>query len=272
MIELRLYRKILITGGTSGLGLELAKKFLNDGSEVYVTGRQNPESIAGISNFHFIGVDFSSMGQVRECIKGVLTDGLCFDLVICNAGILSPSEYTVTPDGFEYTTQVNFLCHLLICEQIVKKHGKDTMISFAFVTSPVFKYVNPSFRLPEQSAFKSFRVYSETKYYLLLTGSYLKRKYPDCKIRIIGLNPGTFSSQIYRMQKKWFHLMYRIAAPFMRSSVKVAEEFHRILLDGKYRENKIWHRSGRRSDAYPEISEKSESFLLACQDAIEVVR
>ena len=32
-------RKVLITGGTSGLGLELARKLLAAGYEVWVTGR-----------------------------------------------------------------------------------------------------------------------------------------------------------------------------------------------------------------------------------------
>lgn len=43
-------KNILIVGGTSGLGLELARYYSNAGHTVFITGRKNPE----ISNLNFL--------------------------------------------------------------------------------------------------------------------------------------------------------------------------------------------------------------------------
>ena len=50
-------------------------------------------------------------------------------------------------------------------------------------------------------------------------------------LNCFSFDPGTFSSGIYRMQKRWFREMYRIAAPFMRSPVKVAKGLAELLLE-----------------------------------------
>ena len=80
-----------------------------------------------------------------------------------------------------------------------------------------------------QMSCSSFKVYAESKLYLLLIGEYLCSKYPEKRLRFIGYDPGTFSSGIYRMQKKWFQVLYKIAAPFMRSPAKVAKALYQIL-------------------------------------------
>ena len=55
--------KILITGGTSGLGLELVKLFLKKGYEIVATGR-NPVTITGYEDlFKFYRVDLDDLGQ-----------------------------------------------------------------------------------------------------------------------------------------------------------------------------------------------------------------
>src|SRR5512133_3531568 len=108
--------KILITGGTSGLGYELAKYFVSTGAEVYVTGR-NPERLTGCGDvIHFIRMDFADLSDVKQ--KILLFSDTKPDLIINNAGVLGPHKFRMTKDGFEYTMQVNFLAHLLIDRMI----------------------------------------------------------------------------------------------------------------------------------------------------------
>ena len=41
----------LITGGNSGIGLATAKRFVNEGAYVFITGRREPELSAAIGLF-----------------------------------------------------------------------------------------------------------------------------------------------------------------------------------------------------------------------------
>jgi NAD(P)-dependent dehydrogenase (short-subunit alcohol dehydrogenase family) len=270
MIETGMIKKVLITGGTSGLGLELVKLFLAGGAEVFATGRKMPQILSDNSGFHFIQVDFSDLKQVEAVISQVASSQPEFDLVINNAGVLSPHDFALSKDGFEYTFQVNVLAHLLLDDIIVRSMQEGNDLRIAFVTSPVYKYVKPLFIFPQKNNYNPFKTYCETKYNLLLVGSFLKLKYPDKDLKIIGLDPGIFSSGIYRMQKRWFHKMYSVGALFMRSSAKVAGELHRILNDGKFAETRVYFRSGKRSQPFPQMSEAAEKFMAACHDAVKI--
>lgn len=220
---------VLITGGTSGLGFELAKYFLRKGFNVYATGRDGIH-ISGLSErVKFIKVDFSDPSDVRKSIQNLLNQGIRFDIVINNAGVLSPPGFTKCSNGIEYTFQVNFLSHLLINELIIKEPVNRSPLIIVSVTSPVYKLVDPDFKLPEPEGYRSFKTYSESKYYMLFIGEYLMDKYPEGNLKFIGFNPGTFSSHIYRLQKGWFRNLYRIAGPFMKSPAKVAAKLGGVL-------------------------------------------
>ncbi len=129
---------VLITGGTSGLGLELVRLFLAKGFSVVATGRKALTLQGYERSFHLFCIDFSDLQKTAD-----ITNQICgiynFDIVIDNAGILSPENFTSTMDGLEYTYQVNYLAHLLMNEIIIKKHDISKPLKIAAVTSPVYR-------------------------------------------------------------------------------------------------------------------------------------
>jgi NAD(P)-dependent dehydrogenase (short-subunit alcohol dehydrogenase family) len=222
-------KNVFITGGTSGLGLQLVRIFLSKGCEVYATGRDPKRLPLPDNKLHFIALDFSDLGAVSAAMITPALRSVKFDLIINNAGILSPPAFTTTKDSFEYTFQVNFLSHLLLDELIIRNTDDKAELMVVSVGSPVSKYVKPDFKMSDIGEYSPFKVYSGSKLYLLLTGEYLRNKYPEKRLRFIGCDPGIFSSGILRMQKKWFQGLYKIAAPFMRSPANVANKLFGIL-------------------------------------------
>lgn len=262
------FKKILITGGTSGLGLELAKNYLSKGRNVWVTGRVLNGGGLHDKRFHFTKVDFSDLSGVRDIISRLSEKVEGFDLIINNAGVLSPPEFTLTGDKIEYSFQVNYLAHLLVNEIILRNSKTDYPVVVS-VTSPVYQYVTPKLMVPERSDYKAFNAYSESKYNMLLVGEYLKRRYPEKNLTFIGFNPGTFRSGIYRMQKPWFHRMYSIAAPFMRSPKHVAQLLTDILNEENLINGAVYTRKNKFRKPDFRDKEKIDEFMGVCYGEIE---
>jgi short-subunit dehydrogenase len=263
-------KNILITGGTSGLGLELVKHYLSKSYNVYTTGRDLKNVVYSNERFHFMAVDFSDLSRVAEVIYHLNEQVISFDIIINNAGILSPPVYIETKDGYEYSFQVNFLSHLLL-DEIILNNSKSTGFPFlASITSPVYSYMR---NIPDiyvdRSDYKAFKSYVSSKFSLVLLGIYLSDKYKENYLRCISFNPGTFSSGICRMQKSWFKRMYSIASPFMRNPSKVAGILTEILQEQEIISGAVYR--DKNSFRIPDNIDKeaTENFMTKCYELIE---
>lgn len=91
-------KKALVTGGTSGIGREVAKQLAGLGAEVYISGRdaaRGAETVSEIESAggtaHFVAADladFEAIGKLAAEVGAV-------DILINNAGIFS---FSPTPD------------------------------------------------------------------------------------------------------------------------------------------------------------------------------
>jgi len=81
-------KKIFITGVSTGLGLALAKLFLDQNHAVYGLSRKEPPNLANIEKFHFQKLDLSKLDEIPPVLSRLIGDTLSFDLVILNAGVL----------------------------------------------------------------------------------------------------------------------------------------------------------------------------------------
>lgn len=97
--------KVFITGGTSGIGLELAKLYLNEGATVGVCGRdlsKIPKEIEIQKNIRLYELDIKNRDSVDDAITDFAKDGI--DLLITSAG-RSVGKKTPKPD-FEASIDV----------------------------------------------------------------------------------------------------------------------------------------------------------------------
>src|SRR4051794_39448510 len=83
-------RKILITGGSAGIGLAFALKFLEFGNEVIVTGRRQAV-LDGIKaqhpKLHTIQSDIADPKQIAELAARLKADFPALDVLMNNAGV-----------------------------------------------------------------------------------------------------------------------------------------------------------------------------------------
>jgi NAD(P)-dependent dehydrogenase (short-subunit alcohol dehydrogenase family) len=262
-------KRVLITGGTSGLGLSLSKYYLNNGYEVTVTGRKPVSMPDNSGKFEFIAADFSDLKQTSDAITQ-----LCaihgFDIVINNAGILSPPGLQLTNDRIEYTFQVNFLTQLLINEIIIRKAEPGHRILFAAVTSMVYEIAGKDPEFPGKGYnYNPLKAYSNSKLCLAIMSAHFFRLHPDKNIRCIAVDPGIFSSHIWRMQRRWFRIMYNVGALFMRKPSGVAERFGRLTGRNDLINGAIYRLFRRKVRHAPESTANAGKFWDQCYEVIE---
>jgi len=90
--EMRLKGKTaLITGGSAGIGYGTAKRFLEEGATVYITGRRIEklkEAAARLGEgAHYIAADAGSKTDMERAAKVIEEEQGKLDIVFCNAGI-----------------------------------------------------------------------------------------------------------------------------------------------------------------------------------------
>ena len=73
--------RVLVTGGTRGIGKAVAEKFRKEGHKVFITGTKPQKEMAGI----FIEADFSSESTINDFLKKI--KNIKFDVLINNAGV-----------------------------------------------------------------------------------------------------------------------------------------------------------------------------------------
>jgi len=86
-------RTVFIAGGTSGIGLELARRFAAAGSTVVVGGRR-PDLLDGAAaeGFATVAVDVTDQDSVDAARDAVLRDHPGLDTVVTMSGVMLPED------------------------------------------------------------------------------------------------------------------------------------------------------------------------------------
>jgi NAD(P)-dependent dehydrogenase (short-subunit alcohol dehydrogenase family) len=119
-------RTIVITGGSSGIGLAAARRFAAQGDEVVLIGRHPQRLARAVERVREAGgrtprsyrADFAVLDEVRALGDRLNADLDRIDVFANNAGALVPLTRR-TADGFDVTMQVNHLAGFLLMHLVL---------------------------------------------------------------------------------------------------------------------------------------------------------
>jgi NAD(P)-dependent dehydrogenase (short-subunit alcohol dehydrogenase family) len=102
----------VITGGSSGIGLATAKRFVKEGAYVFITGRRQAElnkAVAEIgSSVTAVQGDVSNPADLDRLYKEVAAKRGKLDVLFANAGVVEPKPTaSVTPEHYDKTFDIN---------------------------------------------------------------------------------------------------------------------------------------------------------------------
>jgi protochlorophyllide reductase len=123
-------RRLLLTGGNSGIGFEAAVRLCQAGHSLTLlcrdadaaeTAQRQLAERAGGGTAPAVAVcDLGDLDSVRACGQTLLAQGQPIDTLVLNAGLQYAGAKTprLTPQGHELTIAVNHLGHFLLAQQL----------------------------------------------------------------------------------------------------------------------------------------------------------
>ena len=124
-------KRVLLTGGSSGVGLAAAQMLAAAGARSVITGRdpQRLQAAAGLIAEHgepptALVADSSDLDEVRRMFDEAVGTLGGIDVLINNAGALV-HQYRTTPQGFEQTYAVHVLSAFLLTDLAVGVMAQD---------------------------------------------------------------------------------------------------------------------------------------------------
>ncbi|KHO26590.1 hypothetical protein QQ44_13120 [Mycolicibacterium setense] len=154
----------IVTGGTDGIGKEVARGLARSGKRVWIIGRNQNKGAAAEAELRsdgdvrFVATDLSVLAQVRALAEKVLADTDTVDVLVHSAGILEIS-HGLNDDGIEKNFAINYLARFLLTEKLlpalIKGRARIVNIAAAGMNKLDFDFDSlPG--IPKLSPFKTF--------------------------------------------------------------------------------------------------------------------
>lgn len=121
-------KRAVITGANSGLGFGLARRLSAAGADVVMAIRNRAKGEAAIEEIRagapdakltITALDLSSLASVAALGEQLNVEGRPIDLLINNAGVMTPPERETTADGFELQFGCNYLGHFALTAHVL---------------------------------------------------------------------------------------------------------------------------------------------------------
>jgi NAD(P)-dependent dehydrogenase (short-subunit alcohol dehydrogenase family) len=130
---------VLITGGGSGIGFEIAQCMIQSGANIIITGRRedvlkDAVALLGINAHYFVN-DITDLGSLESLVSGIEIAYGPIDILVNNAGInMKKHALEVSDEDFNRIIQTNLnsvfaLTRTCATRMIARKSGSIIMIS-----------------------------------------------------------------------------------------------------------------------------------------------
>ncbi|KAF8313659.1 NAD(P)-binding protein [Clavulina sp. PMI_390] len=271
---------VFITGGSSGIGKELARVLITKNAKVYIAGRSMKKSQEAIEELktatgkseaivQAIGMDLSDLASVKAGVDDFLSKESRLDVLYNNGGVMNRPHSELTKDGLDIQFATNVLGHFYLTKllmptllasaktapegkvRVIEVSGGGVMIApSAKVGGPVV--IDSLIDGPTRNKFDAQTLFCQSKSGQALHAMALSRRFADQGIVCISLHPGIITTPLWNegnnkmpwLKKMSYGVEYGALTPLYAGTSTDALEFN-----GKFLVP--WARVGEcRSDHY----------------------
>jgi NAD(P)-dependent dehydrogenase (short-subunit alcohol dehydrogenase family) len=178
----------VITGGSSGIGLATAQRFVQEGAYVFITGRRQGEldkakALIG-DGVTTVAVDSTLSADLDKLFATVREEKGGLDILMVNSGRVEPEELgKITEENFDLTFDLNARASLFTVQKALPllRDGASVILIAS---------------IADQVGIRGYTTYSATKAALRSYTRTWTREFNDRGIRFNTLSPGPIDTPI----------------------------------------------------------------------------
>ena len=224
-------RTALVTGATSGIGLETARVLALRGAHVLVMGRGLDKARVACEGIEGratpLACELEDFDSVAECARRVTQLGVPLDLLICNAGIMAPPRLEHVR-GLEKQFVVNHLSHFILVHRLLDAVRAAPAGRVVMVSSSAHKWAPPGGiafdNLTGEKGYDPRVFYGQSKLANALVARELSKRLAGTATTANAVHPGLIITNIIRYIPRWQQWLAPLVGPLLRSRIKTIPE------------------------------------------------
>lgn len=187
----KLIKKVVIIGGSSGIGLASANLFIKKGYFVIVLSRDGIMLSKRKKNkFNFIKLNIKNINEIKDCVRHISKKWGKIDILINSAGIGRDKAFSKLEESDYYSVFETNVKGLIFSTKLFSKIMKKGSIIFQLSSIAGIK------------GFKDWSVYSASKFAVEGFSKSIREDLRDKKIKLTVLQLGSVDTPFYNYKKK----------------------------------------------------------------------
>jgi NAD(P)-dependent dehydrogenase (short-subunit alcohol dehydrogenase family) len=218
-------KTIMVTGTSSGLGLEAVRVLAMRGAHVIATARTADKAKAAFESVvrgdtAAFGCELAEPASVLECVAKVKDHGRKLDALILNAGVMALPKLELA-HGYERQFFTNHIGHFILTTGLLDMLADDARVvvlsSGAHMMAPKegIQFDN----LAGEKGYRAWTAYGQSKFANLLFAKELARRFAGTRKTANAVHPGVIKTNLGRHMNPLAGLSFVFAGPLVLKSI-----------------------------------------------------